>query len=52
MVQAQSSGSTTGGIIGTVKDPQQAALVGAIITARHISTSLLLVEANLSIRQR
>ncbi|MEW6735697.1 MAG: TonB-dependent receptor [Acidobacteriota bacterium] len=41
MVQAQSSGSTTGGIIGTVKDPQQAALVGAVVTARHISTNLV-----------
>jgi hypothetical protein len=36
---AQSS-STTGSIIGTVKDPQGSSLVGAAITARQIKTNL------------
>src|SRR5438105_911861 len=37
--QAQSSGSTTGTIIGKVIDPQGATVVGATVTARQVKTN-------------
>src|SRR5438874_8207146 len=39
--RAQSSGSTTGSIVGIVNDLQGAALVGATITVRQIETNLV-----------
>src|SRR5437773_6231916 len=37
---AQSSGSTTGSIIGTVKDQQGAVIVGAVVKIRQVETNL------------
>ncbi|MEW6734576.1 MAG: TonB-dependent receptor, partial [Acidobacteriota bacterium] len=39
--QAQSSGATTGTIVGTVKDQQGASLVGATIIAKQLETNLI-----------
>ncbi|MEW6734429.1 MAG: carboxypeptidase regulatory-like domain-containing protein [Acidobacteriota bacterium] len=40
IVTAQSGGSTTGCITGTVKDTQDAALVGAMVKAKQVGTNL------------
>src|SRR5438876_7174296 len=37
---AQSSGSTTGSIVGTVKDQQGAVIVGAVVKIRQVETNL------------
>src|SRR5437667_2633158 len=37
---AQSSGSTTGSIVGAVKDQQGAVIVGAVVKIRQVETNL------------